>query len=184
LLVPQFAKEMLEFFPEVPVTEVVSGSKVSEGIKVGTTTVLARAAKHGPVFDLVIIDEQQKMSVSQKQALLSGHTNFLEATATAIPRTIAVVQFGGMALSTLRECSVKKDIVSCVMPKADRARLFEFVNTVLGNGGQVAVVYPLAENKDDGERASVVAAFDRFRAKMTGRGACCTGKCPATRKMR
>jgi ATP-dependent DNA helicase RecG len=176
LLVPQIANEMRGFFPEVPVTEVVSGSKVGDGIIVGTTAVLAQAAKHGLVFDLVIIDEQQKMSVGQKQALLSGHTNFLEATATAIPRTIALVQFGGMALSTLRECPVKKEIVSRVVPKADRARLFEFVNMVVGKGGQVAVVYPLAEDKGDGERASVEAAFDRFRAKMTGRVGMLHGK--------
>lgn len=98
LLVPQIANEMRGFFPEVPVTEVVSGSRVGEGIIVGTTAVLAQAARHGLVFDLVIIDEQQKMSVGQKQALLSDHTNFLEATATAIPRTLALVQFGGIAL--------------------------------------------------------------------------------------
>lgn len=176
LLVPQIANEMRDFFPEVPVTEVVSGSKVGEGIVVGTTAVLAQAAKHGLIFDLVIIDEQQKMSVGQKQALLSEHTNFLEATATAIPRTIALVQFGGIALSVLRECPVKKDIVSRVVPKADRARLFDFINTVISKGGQVAVVYPLAEDKGDGERASVEAAFDRFRARMTGKVGMLHGK--------
>jgi len=176
LLVPQIANEMRGFFPEVPVTEVVSGSKVGEGIVVGTTAVLAQAAKHGLMFDLVIIDEQQKMSVGQKQALLSDHTNFLEATATAIPRTIALVQFGGIALSVLRECPVKKDIVSRVVPKADRARLFDFINTVISKGGQVAVVYPLAEDKGDGERASVEAAFDRFRARMTGKVGMLHGK--------
>ena len=182
LLVPQIANEMRGFFPDVPVTEVVSGSKIGEGIIVGTTAVLAQAAKHGLVFDLVIIDEQQKMSVGQKQALLSDHTNFLEATATAIPRTIALVQFGGMALSVLRECPVKKDIVSRVVPKADRARLFEFVNTVVSKGGQVAVVYPLAEDKGDGARASVEAAFDRFRSKMTGRVGMLHGKLSSDEK--
>ena len=176
LLVPQIANEIRGFFPEVQVTEVVSGSKVGEGIIVGTTAVIAQSAKLGLVFDLVIIDEQQKMSVGQKQALLSKHTNFLEATATAIPRTIALVQFGGIALSVLRECPVKKDIVSRVVPKADRARLFDFINTVISKGGQVAVVYPLAEDKGDGERASVEAAFDRFRARMTGRVGMLHGK--------
>ncbi|MBK4737811.1 DEAD/DEAH box helicase [Noviherbaspirillum sp. DKR-6] len=176
LLVPQIANEMRGYFPEVPVTEVVSGSRVGDGIIVGTTAVLAQAAKHGLVFDLVVIDEQQKMSVGQKQALLSDHTNFLEATATAIPRTLALVQFGGMALSILRECPVKKEIVSRTVPKQERARLFDFLNTVIGRGGQVAIVYPLAEDKGDGERASVEAAFERFRTRMTGRVGMLHGK--------
>lgn len=124
------------------------------------------------------------MSVGQKQALLSDHTNFLEATATAIPRTLALVQFGGIALSILRECPVKKDIVSRVVPKADCAKLFDFVNTIVSKGGQVAVVYPLAEDKGDGERASVEAAFERFRAKMVGRVGMLHGQNVRRRKKR
>ncbi|WP_425953149.1 helicase-related protein [Ralstonia pseudosolanacearum] len=176
LLVEQLAGELRELFPGTPVSEVVSGSKIGEGIVVGTTAVYSVAKKNSVVFDVVVTDEQHRFSVGQKTSLLEPHTNFLEATATAIPRTLALVQFGGVAVSILRECPVKKNIRTRIVLKKDGGRLFEFVHQQIQLGGQVAVIYPLAEDKGDGDRNSVEAAFLRFQAKWGNRVGMLHGK--------
>lgn len=176
LLVEQLAAELRQFFPSVPVSEVTSGAKIGEGIVVGTTAVQAAAKKSHIVFDLVIADEQHRFSVEQKASLCAPHTNLLEATATAIPRTFALIQFGGIAVSILRECPVAKSVRTRIIRKKDGARLFEFLHQQIQLGGQAAVIYPLAEGKGDGARNSVEEAFKRFQAKWGERVGMLHGK--------
>lgn len=169
ILVHQLASELREFFPGIPVCSLVSGSKLEEGIIVGTTAVITAAKGASLIFDLVVADEQQRFSVGQKNSLLADHTNLLEATATAIPRTMALIQFGGTAVSILRESPVKKKIVTRIVHRKDGARLFDFVHHQIRQGGQAAIIYPMAEDRGDGERNSVEAAYVRFRAKWGDR---------------
>ncbi|WP_186214893.1 helicase-related protein [Burkholderia gladioli] len=176
LLVEQLSSEIRKYFPIVPVSEVISGSKIGDGIVVGTTAVTSAARKSNVVFDFVVTDEQQRFSVDQKNSLLAAHTNLLEATATAIPRTLALVQFGGVEVSVLRECPVKKNIRTRITTPKDGTRLFEFLFRKIQEGGQAAVIYPLAEDRGDGKRNSVEAAFQRFQAKLGDRVAMLHGK--------
>lgn len=180
LLVGQISREIRSYFPEIPVNEVVSGSQIANGIVVGTTAVLAAAAKQNWVFDLVIADEQHKFSVAQKQALLHTHTNFLEATATIIPRTLAMVSYGGMDLSLLRQSPVEQNIETRIVEAAEADRVFAFVQKVMERGGQVAVIYPFVEDTDAGTAAtpaddthrakrSVMEGFDRWNKAFPGR---------------
>ncbi len=162
LLVSQMARDLREFFPGVPVSEVISGGQLGEGIAVGTTALLTISAKKKIEYDFVICDEQHKFSVSQKNALNKKHTNLLEATATAIPRTLAIVSFGGMDLSVLRKCPVNKTIASRIVYGHEKDRLFAFVEKVFSIGSQVAVILPLVEEQDesivDGRLQSVTEA--------------------------
>lgn len=176
LLVEQIAGEIRSYFPAVKVEEITSGAKVGDGLVVGTSAIVHAVRKHKLEFDLVTVDEQHKWSVEQKDAVRASHTNLLEATATAIPRTLALVSFGGMAVSVLRECPVSKKISTRIVERKDGRRLFDFVDQLIAGRGQVAVIYPLAEDMGDGERASVEAAFQRFRDKFGDRAGMLHGK--------
>lgn len=172
LVVEQLARELRETFPGLPVCEVLSGGKLGEGIAVGTTALTSAARKARKTFDLVITDEQHKFSVEQKAALVSKHTNVLEATATAIPRTLALVNFGGMDVSILRQSPVRKNIVTRLTREEDMPRITRFVGEALERGGQVAVVYPLvngAAAKEGEQLSSVVAAGAEWERLFPGR---------------
>lgn len=176
LLVEQIAGELRSFFPEIPVCQLTGGTKVSEGIVVGTSAVIHASRKQAIQWDVVVVDEQHKFSVEQKEALRVTKTNFIESTATAIPRTLALVGFGGMAVSVLRELPVVKKIATRIVDRTDGGKLFEFVHGLMEAKGQVAVIYPLAEDMGDGERASVEAAFQRFQVRYGERAGMLHGK--------
>lgn len=165
ILVDQLASELSGLFFELPIKKYTSKAKVdiSTGIIVGTTAVLTAAKKEGIVFDLVIADEQHKFSVSQRKKLLAPHTNFLEATATAIPRTVALVKLGGMPISILTQAPVKREIISRIITLKAREKLNDFVMEVINGGGQAAFIYPVVDGNADASRHSVEAAYERFR---------------------
>lgn len=173
LLVTQIAKEFRSFYPDVPVCEIISGGKMGEGIAIGTTALLSVAKKKKHKFDFIITDEQHKFSVGQKTALVDAHTNLLESTATAIPRTQAIVSFGGMDLSVLRECPVKKTIQSRIVYKEEKERMFQFVERVFQSSTQVAIILPLvasqAANITAGRLQSVESATEEWSARFPDR---------------
>jgi ATP-dependent DNA helicase RecG len=187
LVVEQLAREMRHLFPQVKVCEVLSGGKAEEGVLIGTTALFKAAQKAKRSFNLVITDEQHKFSVDQKTALQSKHTNVLEATATAIPRTLALVHFGGMDISVLKHCPVAKKITTRITTKQDLPRLGKFFDEVLARKGQVAVIYPFVDaggkpaEGEEGKRtkeqtASVEAAGQRWESRFPGRVGVLHGK--------
>lgn len=179
LLVSQLAKDLRTLFPGLPVCEVVGGSnKLEEGVCVGTTALLSAAKKAKKKFDVVIVDEEHKFSVEQKTALSANHTNALNATATAIPRTLAMVNFGGMDVSILRECPVAKKISTRITTEADEPRIDAFLAKVIAQNGQVAVLYPLVSEggSDDAGMVSVVEAAEAWKQQFPGRVGVLHGK--------
>ena len=173
LLVGQLAREIRLFFPGVPVCEVRAGGKIEDGVVIGTTAISGAAKRSRVVFDFVVTDEQHKFSVGQKDGLMEGHTNILEASATAIPRTLAVVQFGGMDISEIRERPVKNQVITRVVNKPERDRLIDFIRKVLEQGKQVAVVYPLVEA---GDAMSVQENASRWERLFSGKVAVLHGQ--------
>jgi len=143
LLVSQLAREIIKFFPGTPVQVIKTGGKIKPdgGVVVGTTSVLFAALKGNVEFDLVVTDEEHKFSIEQKAAIVSSHTNFLKATATPIPRSIALIACDGMALSTIEECPVVKNIISLVIGPDKKIGLLDFIKKK-AKEGQIAIVYP------------------------------------------
>lgn len=185
LVVAQLAENIRTLFKSrIPVHVVTGGSEPpAVGIWVGTMALANYARKTGTQFAFVIIDEQQKMGSAQRSELVRPSTNFLEATATAIPRTQALVSYGGLAQSTLRSQPVVKKVRTHITSQAsatDMARLEKYFLGVLNAGGQVAVIYPqVGEDQDPRDLAklaredeaykTVQAAASRWEAYLPGR---------------
>lgn len=152
LVVEQLARELRENFPGLPVCTVLAGEKLGEGVCVGTTALLNAARKAKATFGLVIVDEEHRFSVQQKQQLVAKDTNLLVATATAIPRSQALIEFGGMDVSILTQCPVKKTIRTRIVRPEHADRLNDFIRRTIENKGQVAVIYPLVAEGTDKTR--------------------------------
>lgn len=158
LLAEQVFHDLRTWWPEVPAALVTSGETVlfeERPLIVGTTAIIRRAHRAGWVPDLLVLDEQQKLSREQRDALTGEHTNVVEATATCIPRTAALVAFGAMSVSTL-EPHVEKTIHSKVVDARDKKAVFEKLRSIVDQGGRIACIYPLRSNPDGDEGAEDV----------------------------
>lgn len=146
LLVRQTEEKMRLWYPKMPLVSLVSGSGQPDfsqnPVIIGTTAMFSRIKKAKWHIDFLVVDEQNKFSVTQREELRAEHTNCLEATATCVPRTAALVMNSGMDLTVLQETPFKKRIVSRVVTYSERKKLFDHIGKVMASGGQVAVIYP------------------------------------------
>ena len=138
-------------------------------IVVGTHALLGDTVTFADL-GLVVVDEQHRFGVEQREALrLKGrHPHVLVLTATPIPRTVAMTVFGDLDVSTIRELPAgRAGIESYVVPLADRpgwrARVWERLAEELALGRQGFIVCPAIEPRvpeDDGEEAPGPEAGD------------------------
>lgn len=94
---------------------------------------------------LVIVDEQHRFGVAQRQKLAEkGSPHFLAMTATPIPRTLALTAYGHHDLSVLLEKpGNRKKIQTKVVSPRDRFTVERFIDHQIGEGRQVFVICPL-----------------------------------------
>lgn len=97
---------------------------------------------------LVIIDEQHRFGVLQRQAIMDKGDNpdLLMMSATPIPRTLAITVFGDLDVSIIRDMPPgRKPIETHLARESNEAKVYNFVKQRLGEGAQAYFVYPLIE---------------------------------------
>lgn len=122
---------------------------------IGTTALLFRDAG---AFQLVIVDEQHKFALEQREQLAGMGCHLLEATATCIPRSQALIQFGGFKQTILDEAPIKKDVKTVIRYEEDRKALFMDVKETLAAGDQVLIVYPKKRTKEEDMEAAAAGS--------------------------
>jgi ATP-dependent DNA helicase RecG len=142
------------------------------GIVIGTHALLQERVEF---FDLglVVVDEQHRFGVEQRDALRAKADrppHLLVMTATPIPRTVAMTVFGDLATSTLRELpSGRQPIVTHVVPADDERwiqRSWQRVREEVDKGHQVYVVCP----RIGGEFASEDTMLAELEAELADDG--------------
>ena len=119
-------------------------------VVIGTQALLSEGAEFiNP--GLVITDEQHRFGVNQR-ALLSEknkHTHVLVMSATPIPRSLALVMYGDLAMSKIDEMPPGRQRVDTfLVDEGYRARLDGFIRKNVDAGGQVYVVCPAVEESE------------------------------------
>ncbi len=119
------------------------------GLVVGTHALLSESVEFNELA-LVIVDEQHRFGVEQRDALKSKAAitpHLLVMTATPIPRTVAMTVFGDLDVSTLRELPLgRQTITTHLVPVEEKPhfleRTWERVREEVGHGHQVYIVAP------------------------------------------
>ncbi|MDT8396261.1 MAG: ATP-dependent DNA helicase RecG [bacterium] len=112
---------------------------------------------------LAVVDEQHRFGVLQRLALREKGTSphFLVMTATPIPRSLTMVIYGDLDISTIDELPPGRTPVETVIYKErDRSRMYLRVSREAGRGRQVYIVYPLVE---ESEKVELLAANEMAR---------------------
>ncbi len=110
-----------------------------------------------------MIDEQHKFGVRQRASLKhSGlQPHYLVMTATPIPRTMSMTQFGDLDVSTLRDTPAGRQPIHTYLVEPERHDAWwEFVRKKLREGRQGYVVAPLVEASENVQAVSVEQAFE------------------------
>ncbi|MEU0057290.1 ATP-dependent DNA helicase RecG [Streptomyces sp. NPDC006334] len=126
------------------------------GIVIGTHALIEDKVQFHDL-GLVVVDEQHRFGVEQRDALRGKGKqppHLLVMTATPIPRTVAMTVFGDLETSVLDQLPAgRSPIASHVVPAADKphflARAWERVREEVGNGHQAYVVCPRIGDDED-----------------------------------
>jgi ATP-dependent DNA helicase RecG len=119
------------------------------GIVIGTHALLQEGVEFADL-GLVVVDEQHRFGVEQRDALRakgSRTPHVLVMTATPIPRTVAMTVYGDLEISTLRQLpSGRGGVGSSVVPLSDKPawldRAWERLREEVAAGRQAYVVCP------------------------------------------
>ena len=114
----------------------------------------------------VVIDEQHRFGVNQRQKLLSksNNPNLMAMTATPIPRTLAITYNGDMDLSIIDELPKNRpDIHTSFIEKENLSAAFNFIREKVEDGGQTIIVYPLINESEKQDLSAAVESYEYLR---------------------
>jgi ATP-dependent DNA helicase RecG len=154
------------------------------GIVIGTHALLGESVSFIDL-GLIVVDEQHRFGVEQRDALKSKATNpphLLVMTATPIPRTVAMTVFGDLDVSTLRELPLgRQPITTHVIPVLEKPgfleRAWERITEEVSQGHQAYIVAPriaagTSEDSDMdflmGESSTEIASVEELGPLLSG----------------
>ncbi|MCR4896935.1 MAG: ATP-dependent DNA helicase RecG [Lachnospiraceae bacterium] len=116
---------------------------------------------------LVITDEQHRFGVRQRQTLAQkgGQPHILVMSATPIPRTLAMVLYGDLKTSVIRELPAERlPIKNCVVGTGYRPSAYAFMEKQIAAGRQVYIICPQVESGEDESLTDVVSYAEELKS--------------------
>lgn len=118
----------------------------------------------------VVIDEQHRFGVAQRQELLKKSEkmpHLLAMTATPIPRSLALTVYGELDISVLNEKPAnRKPIITKIWSPNSRPQLYSLVDTEIQKGRQAYVICNLIDNNPTNDLKSVEAEYKRLKSSV------------------
>lgn len=175
ILAAQHAKTLEEIFKnyKVRISLVTAAHKKNNlgkaDIFIGTHALLSKGLNLDNVA-FIVIDEQHRFGVTQREALVkktkkgSVAPHVLTMTATPIPRTVALTFFGDVDISVLKESPKgRKKITTWVVPPKKRDAGYQWVHKkIKDEKTQAFVVCPLIDESEKETMLEVKAATKEF----------------------
>ncbi len=119
---------------------------------------------------LVVIDEQHKFGVAQREQLVrkGNYPHLLVMTATPIPRTLGLTLYGDLDVSVIDEMPAGRGRVKTFVRAADKLpKVWEFIREKITAGRQAYVVYPRVEEQDTAnDLKAVTREFENVRRSL------------------
>ena len=124
-----------------------------------------------PKLGLVIIDEQHKFGVAQRETLVrkGNYPHLLVMTATPIPRSLGLTLYGDLDVSVIDEMPGGRGQIKTFVRMTDKLpKVFEFIREKISGGRQAYIVYPRVEVADtDKDIKAVTKEFENVQRALT-----------------
>jgi ATP-dependent DNA helicase RecG len=145
----------------------------SIALVVGTQAVIQQDVRFARL-GLAVIDEQHKFGVRQRARFASGESSphILVMTATPIPRSLCLTQFGDLSLTSIRDLPPGRlpVVTSRAHGPRGQAKAWDFVRRQLRAGRQAFVVCPKISESDADEADDALLPFDAPSGAANGSG--------------
>ena len=140
-------------------------------ILVGTHAIIQEKVKFSRL-GLVVIDEQHRFGVAQRQKILEKSAqkmpHLLAMTATPIPRSLQLTLFGDLSVSILREKPKgRKPILTEVISPVSRASMISKIKEEISKGRQAFVIVSAISESSNDEIKSVETEFKRLKREFS-----------------
>ena len=115
---------------------------------------------------LVMIDEQHKFGVEQRESLRSKGKNpdILAMTATPIPRTLCLTLYGDLKLITIKnKPKGRKPIVTKWITEDKRQNVYTSIKKYVSQGRQAFIVYPIIEESEKIDLESCIESYEKLK---------------------
>jgi ATP-dependent DNA helicase RecG len=124
-----------------------------------------------PKLGLVIIDEQHKFGVAQRETLVrkGNYPHLLVMTATPIPRTLGLTLYGDLDVSVIDEMPGGRGAIKTfVRATVKLPKVFDFIREKISGGRQAYIVYPRVDIVDtDTDIKAVTKEFENVQRALT-----------------
>src|ERR1039458_184092 len=133
------------------------------------THALFTAGFNLPKLGLVIIDEQNKFGVAQREQLVrkGRYPHLLVMTATPIPRTLGLTLYGDLEVSVIDELPGGRGQIKTFIRTADKLpKVWKFIREQLAAGRQAYVVYPRVEESGGKGLKAVTKEFENLKTLL------------------
>lgn len=140
---------------------------------IGTQAIIQEKVKFSNL-GLVVIDEQHKFGVAQRsrfseQAGFAPH--MLIMTATPIPRSLCLTQFGDLDLTVVSDLPPgrQKVVTSRIYGQGSKKRCWDFIRQKLKEGRQLYIVSPRIEGGNDDDQQGAEQVYRELpRTELAG----------------
>jgi ATP-dependent DNA helicase RecG len=138
-------------------------------VVVGTQAVIQKTVTFHKL-GFIVIDEQHRFGVAQRQELLKKSArmpHLLAMTATPIPRSLALTVYGELDVSILNERPAnRKPIITKIWSPNSRAQLYTLIDEQIKLGRQAYIICNLIDNNPTNELKSVQAEFKHLQGSV------------------
>ena len=181
VLARQNAAQLKKYLPEYNVAFLSGSTPAAEkrAIKAGLKngTVNAVCGTHAVIqkdveffnLSLVVCDEQQRFGVAQRSALTGkgDGCDCLVMSATPIPRTLSLVFYGDLDITTIREKPrSRQDISTSIVPAAKYESMLRWIEGETKSGRQAYFVCPKIEGDEEGTVMSVTELSEELQRTL------------------
>ncbi len=136
---------------------------------VGTHALIQKKVEYHKL-GFVVIDEQHRFGVAQRQALLDKSErmpHLLAMTATPIPRSLALTVYGELDVSVLDELPAgRKPIETKIWAPTNTELLYAQVDSELTKGRQAYIICSLIDDNPENDVKSVEAEYKKLKSTV------------------
>ena len=181
VLAEQNYRVLQKYFPEYTVGYLAGGMTAKEKremkarLKNGEIDILCgtHAILQGdveiPKLSLIVCDEQHRFGVAQRNALAEKGegTDMLVMSATPIPRTLSLIFYGDLDVTTIPDKpKQRQEISTSIIPESKYDDMLSYVRTQAESGKQTYFVCAKIDDDEEGTIMSVTELFEELKGRL------------------